>query len=266
MGLSVKSGKPTVGIIGGTGGMGAWFSEIIQAFASEVFCVGRKTDLTPSEVAGRCDIVVISVPVSATVQVIQEIGPQVSKESLLMDLTSIKAAPLDAMLKYSEAEVIGVHPLFGPNASSDSDRRVAVCPGRGTRWMPWLSRALHDTGMKIVEVSPEKHDHIMGLVQGVNHFATLALALCISRSGVSMHDISNTSTQTFEDRVHRIQSMLGQSAGLFGSLIMDNDSADGFIRQYVDAARELADIAKAGDEAGFGKIIENLRAYFDDKR
>ena len=38
--------------------------------------------------------------------------------ALIMDLTSLKKEPVEAMLKYSEAEVIGIHPLFGPRERS----------------------------------------------------------------------------------------------------------------------------------------------------
>lgn len=266
MGLNVESSRPKIGIIGGTGGMGAWFAGLVEAFASEVFCVGRKTDLTPSEVASQCDVVVISVPVSVTVRVIQEIGDLVSENGLLMDLTSIKAAPMDAMLRFSKAEVIGVHPLFGPDSSRDSEKRVVICPGRGTRWIGWLHKVFNDTGLKIIDVSPEEHDHMMGLVQGVNHFSTLALALCISRSGFSIEDIGNSSTQTFEDRINRIEAMFRQSPGLFRSLIMDNPSAGEFIKQYVDAAHELAGIAEAQDEAGFGEVIKKIEVYLKNKK
>ena len=73
----------------------------------------------------------LSVPIHRTEEIIREIGPAVRKGGLLMDLTSLKKAPVEAMLKYSGAEVLGVHPLFGPCEKSHhgaSEEDLFRCP------------------------------------------------------------------------------------------------------------------------------------------
>ena len=52
-----------------------------------------ETELTPEEAAGVADVVVISVPIDRTVDVIHRLGPLVRGDALLMDVTSIKEAP-----------------------------------------------------------------------------------------------------------------------------------------------------------------------------
>jgi prephenate dehydrogenase len=254
--------RPTVGIVGGTGKMGSWFAGLVGQSGSKVFRVGRKTDLTPAQVAQQCDVVVISVPIADTVRVIQEVGPLVSENGVLMDLTSVKKGPVEAMLRYSRAEIVGAHPLFGPDITSHSGLKVIVCPGRGERGLGWLKGILQDSGLKVTVLSPEKHDHIMGLIQGVNHFSTLALASCIIGSGLKLEDVLNCSTQTFNDRIERIRSVLEQPADLFGSLLMDNPEADEFIDVYLQAVEELVQIIRQRDKAAFGKLFESLKRVF----
>jgi len=53
-----------------------------------------------------------------------------------MDLTSLKTEPVKAMLKSSISEVIGLHPLFGPNIRFMSGKNVAVCPVRQKNGFP----------------------------------------------------------------------------------------------------------------------------------
>ena len=113
--------KPSVGIIGGTGRMGAWFGDLLKSSGSKVLRVGRKTRLSPVQAAKECDVVVISVPIVHTVEIIKEIAPLISEDRVLMDLTSIKKEPIEAMLKYSRSEVVGVHPLFGLDMEPDQD-------------------------------------------------------------------------------------------------------------------------------------------------
>jgi prephenate dehydrogenase len=255
--------RPTVGIVGGTGKMGSWFAELLEQSGSTVFRVGRKTDLTPAEAAQQCDVVVISVPIADTDKVIQEIGPLVSEKGVLMDLTSVKKGPVEAMLRYSRAEVVGAHPLFGPEITANSGLRVVVCPGRGERGLDWLKGVLEGAGLKVMVLSPEKHDHIMGLIQGVNHFSTLALASCISGSGLEFEDILNCSTQTFIDRVERIRSVLEQPAELFGSLLMDNPAACEFNEAYLRSVADLIHIIRKGDKEAFEKLFESLKKFFN---
>jgi len=197
------------------------------------------------------------------VKVIQEIGPLVSEDALLMDLTSVKKAPMEAMLAYSSAEVVGAHPLFGPDITSNSEERVAICPGRGKSGADWLLGVLRDAGLGVTILSPEEHDHMMGLVQGVNHFSTLTLALFISRSGLKYEDLLNCSTQTLRQRLDRIKSITEQPAELFGSLMMDNPRAEEFMDQYLKATTDLIQITKAKDRKTFGKTFEMIKDFFN---
>ena len=62
------------------------------------------------------DIVIVSVPINVTEETIAEIAPKMKAGSLLMDFTSIKVKPVEAMRKFapSDVEILGTHPMFGP--------------------------------------------------------------------------------------------------------------------------------------------------------
>jgi prephenate dehydrogenase len=212
--------------------------------------------------AGQCDVVVISVPIPETLNVIKEVGAVVPAEGLLMDLTSVKRGPVEAMLNYSRAQVVGVHPLFGPDIWPDSGLRVALCPGRGERGLRWIKDIFLGEGIKVTILEPEEHDRMMGLIQGVNHFSTLALARCISRSGFEFEDLKSCSTQTFEQRIDRIRSMMEQSPELFGSLLMDNPWAENLIEQYLESVEYLIGITRKGDRAALDELFESMRSFF----
>lgn len=258
--------RPRVGIIGGTGRMGSWLARLLERQGLTVLIAGRKTDLTPADVGRQCDVVVISVPIADTVRIIREIGPLVSEKGLLMDLASVKKGPVEAMLKYSRAEVVGVHPLFGPEARSQSGLRIALCPGRGESGLTWIKGIFLDEGFMVTVIEPDKHDRMMGLIQGVNHFSNLTLALCISHSGFELEELENVSTQTFIQRLDRIRSIMEQPAGLFGSLLMDNPAAGEFIDQYLESVERLIRITRDGDKKAFGAFFESLKKVFIPKR
>lgn len=253
--------QPTVGIVGGTGRTGSWFANLFERHGLRALRAGRKTRLTPSALARQSDVVVISVPIAKTVEVIREIGPMVREDGLLMDLTSIKKGPMEAMLKYSRAEVVGGHPLFGPEERHPTGQRMAICPGRGERGLEWLRGFLEKAGIKVVVMDPGEHDRIMGLIQGVNHFSALALGLCISRSGFSFDEVLNCSTQTFKRRLDRIRAIVEQPSELFESLLMDNPGAGEFIEQYRDAVEGMIEITRKGDIGAFKGVFKSLKAF-----
>jgi len=254
---------PRVGIIGGTGRMGVWLTGLLERRGLAVLIAGRKTELTPAEMARQCDVVVISVPIAETERIIKEIGPLISEEGLLMDLASVKKGPVEAMLKYSKAQVVGVHPLFGPNVDSNGDLRIAICPGRGESGLDWITDIFRDEGFRVTILEPEKHDRMMGLIQGVNHFATLSLALCISSSGIEYKDLLSLSTQTLLERLERIRAIIGQPSELFRSLLMENPAAGEFIEQYRESVEQLITITRDGNKEAFEELFESLKNVFD---
>ena len=253
---------PKVGIVGGTGRMGAWLAGLLKRRGLTVLTTGLSTELTPAEMARQCDVVVISVPIADTEQVIRDIGPMIPEEGLFMDLTSIKKGPVEAMLKYSRAQVVGIHPLFGPDIIPEGDLRVAICPGRGKNGLNWITGVLQDEGLKVSLIEAEEHDRIMALIQTVNHFSTLTLAICISDSGFELKDLVNLSTRTFLERLDRIRAIIAQPAELFRSLLMENTAATEFIEKYRESMGQLIRITRDEDREAFNELFEGLKEVF----
>ena len=129
-------------IIGGTGELGQWFTRFFQRLKNDVTVWGRSGKVEIAERLGasyahdldaairRSDIVIISVPIDVTEDTIERIAPKMNHGSLLMDLTSIKKAPLCAMERFAPVgvEVIGTHPMFGPSILDISGHTPPVVP------------------------------------------------------------------------------------------------------------------------------------------
>jgi prephenate dehydrogenase len=199
--------KFPIGIIGGAGGIGRWFAAFFEQAGCTVHVSGQTSGLRPAEMAAACPVVIVSVPIGVTQAVIREVGPHMKKDSLLMDLTSLKAAPVRAMLEASASEVIGLHPLFGPGVPSMEGQNVVLCPARGERWLPWLRGILGDHGAKIVETTPERHDEIMSVVQALNHLNTLVLGLSLRDTGISREEMERFSTPLFRARLEAVENL-----------------------------------------------------------
>ena len=66
--------KITVGIIGGTGEMGQWFTKFFKKNGCKVIIASRTTKLTCTKCASKADVVIISVPIDKSIEVIKKIA------------------------------------------------------------------------------------------------------------------------------------------------------------------------------------------------
>jgi prephenate dehydrogenase len=209
-----------------------------------------------------CPVVVVSVPIAVTEEVIRKIGPSLPPESLLMDLTSLKEGPVRAMLDASAAEVIGLHPLFGPGVSSLSGQNIAVCPARGDSWRPWLEDILEKNGAHLVETTPARHDELMAVIQALNHFLTAALGRAIATAGIEPEELRHFSTPVFRERLDHLQRLLSHP-DLYAHLIAGNPYGKKAINSCMDHLEELLATVQGGDAA---PLAERLRTISESPK
>jgi prephenate dehydrogenase len=243
-----------IGIIGGTGGMGRWFAAFFEKEGHTVRVSGKDTGPRPAEMAAACPVVVVSVPIGVTEEVIRQVGPHMKKDSLLMDLTSLKAGPVRAMLASSPSEVIGLHPLFGPSVPSLEGQNIAICPARGETWLPRVRGILEGRGAKLVETTPERHDEIMAVVQALNHLDTIAVGLAIRRSGIDRETLEAFSTPLFRGKRDMIARVFSNT-DLHAEIITANPHAAKMIGLYRDVVDAVGRVAAGGDAAALAALM-----------
>ena len=171
---------PLVGIVGLAGAYGRWLAAFLHARMG-LRAIGHDpadaASLPLDEVVRRADVLVFSVTIRDTVAVIDSCialadGDEAGR--LWLDLTSVKQAPVAAMLR-SRAEVAGLHPMTAPpKIASLQGRTLAVCRARISRWDAWLDMLLAALQADRVEVDPQAHDRAMALVQGMVHAGHMA--------------------------------------------------------------------------------------------
>jgi prephenate dehydrogenase len=244
-----------VGIIGGTKGMGQWFAGLLQKENCTVHICGRKTALGINDIARICNVVVVAVPISATADVIRQVGPQLTKDQLLMDLTSLKKEPVELMLANSPAEVIGCHPLFGPQLNDVSGQNVILCPARGTKWYSWLKNVFKKNKLAVLESTPEKHDKMMAIVQALNHLNTIILGMAIAETDIPLVEINKYSTPIFRTKLEIIKKVFTESPELYADIITGNPQTG---KMLDICEKTLTDIRQTIESGGGMKLQEAI--------
>jgi len=257
----VDPGK-IVGIIGGFGGMGQLFSAVFERAGYKVLCSGRNTPVSNADIASTCDIVIVSVPIHDTVRVIGEIAPLMRKEQVLCDLTSIKIAPIDAMLK-SKAQVIGLHPMFGPSVSTFSGQTITASPARcDEKTRDMLYQIFRNEGAKICPMDPKEHDKIMSIVQGLVHFTTLSVAETIKNTGIPLEAILPVMSPVYRIELGLVGRILGQDPSLYADILQMNPETTGIIEKLSESVASLKEIVVSKDPEKFSTFFtENSNAF-----
>ncbi|MDH4225883.1 MAG: prephenate dehydrogenase/arogenate dehydrogenase family protein, partial [Deltaproteobacteria bacterium] len=203
----------TIGLAGGTGKMGMMFKRLFEADGQTVLVAGRSTSLTFEELARRSDVVIVSVPISHTGEVIQRIAPLLNPDQLFSDFTSIKSAPVAAMLK-SAAQVVGCHPIFGPMGQPEG-QNVVLCPARPGDLAPWYREFFTRHGMRVHEMTPAEHDEAMGVIQGLTHFINIAFAKTLETRGVDLQRILNVCSPVYRVTFAMLSRILSGDPALY---------------------------------------------------
>jgi prephenate dehydrogenase len=239
--------KITAGIIGGTNGMGKWLADLLIKEDCKVYVTGRKTEMTAADAAGVCDVVVVSVPIAATADVIAGVAPLLKKEQLLMDLTSLKTKPVALMLAHSVSEVVGCHPLFGPSVRKARGNNIVLCPGRGSAWYAWIKNIFQKAGYTILERTPAEHDRMMSIVQALNHLNTISLGMAVAAAGIPLTEINQFSTPLFRSKMDIVKKVLTESPEMYADIIAGNPEADKILQLYGQVVSEIQDLISTGD-------------------
>lgn len=259
-----SSVEKSVAIIGGCGAMGRRMQGLFSEMGHRVLVVDVDTQLQAAPAAAEADVVVVAVPIDETLKVIAEVGPHVRPDALMMDITSLKAEFVAAMLKSTQASVLGSHPMFGPGVHSLLGQRVALCRGRGDDWYRWAADTFEGRGLVVAEATPEQHDRAMGLVQVLNHFQTQVFGMVLARSGVPLEDSLQFTSPAYLMELYVVARHFGQSPDLYGAIEMGNPAAKHWTAAFGAAVQELADVIARKDHTRFSEIFAEVRGFFGD--
>ncbi len=126
----VKNDLGSVVIVGGKGQLGGLFQQMLSLSGYQVKVLDKDDWQQAETLFADAGLVLVTVPIAITCDIIREKLTQLPHECILADLTSIKTEPMNAMLAAHKGPVVGFHPMFGPDVGSLAKQVVVVCHGR----------------------------------------------------------------------------------------------------------------------------------------
>ncbi len=284
-------------IIGGTRGLGKWIAHFLKKENFHVTITSRnkiqgqpvadKMEIDYSDdnikAVENADIIIFSVPIDSMVKTIKQVAPYVPQGSVMIDVASIKTKPSEALKEYAKegVEILPCHPMFGPRVPSLDGQVVILTPidGKTNNWFEKIQSFLKNQSANVVISTPEEHDKMMSVVQGLTHFTYISIASTIRRLGISIKRSRDFASPIYSLMLDMISRIVSQNPYLYYSIqkenpntvlsrntlisevnhlayLIDNDQENEFVYKMSEAAKHLDEFEESLGRSD--KAIETL--------
>ena len=250
----------SISIIGWKWIMWRMYSKFFRDDWFKVFISDIWTKLSNKEVARKWDLILISVPIDKTLEIIKEITPEVRKDSCIFDITSIKSKPIEQMLKTNAKDVVWIHPMHWSSLPIKWQTYI-FCKWRGTKWFNFLKKFFKIKWAVIQETDAVSHDKIMSVVQRLSHFTDIVFAKTLEKLDVNLNDCLKLQSPVYKLKFSMMWRILAQNANLYWSIMIQNQDHSNVLKTYLDSANELFDINKTSDLVAFEKYFNESKAF-----
>lgn len=258
----------SVAIIGGSGGMGQWFQRFFNDAGVEVRIFDRKGSAKLADVVRNASVVLLSIPMSSIESFMRELVPHLTPNTLLVENCSIKNSGLKPLtdLAPSEVEILGIHTMFGPSASSLRGENVILTK---VEQSGVLAKAFEDLlykhGAVITFGTATEHDKFVACVQSLLHLMLIVFGEVLKESFPKPEKLDAFSTPNLRSTMESLQRVAAQSNQLLIDLQTENPSADALRKRFLELLVPLVFALQQGDTKEFLERLNSVREFLKTK-
>lgn len=254
----------TILYVGGSGAMGSLYSRITAASGYNVRILDKDDWSRVAELTDGVDLVVVTVPIHITEDVISRLAPHLKSGTVLTDFTSNKATVLQHMMRVWDGPVIGLHPMHGPDVSNLSRQLMLVCDGRNMEAGKWFTDQFELWGLRVKYVEPAKHDHAMHLIQGLRHFVALLHGSFMQKFDLKPEDMIDFSSPIYRAELMMTGRIFAQDPELYADIVFANAERIDQLESFRQHHNYLAQMVVNGDKEQFVKVFSDITHFFGD--
>jgi prephenate dehydrogenase len=264
-----------VAIIGGSGKMGRWLASFLLKDGYEVVITGRNesklleakrqlgAEVTTNnvEAAKQAKVIIISVPIDNFESVVAQICPHTHPEQVIIDITSIKAFPIETMHKHiKRGIVLGVHPMFGPGARGIANQSFVLTPTNEeeTALAQKIRQYLETRGARVSLMTPNEHDEMMAVILGLSHFIAIVAADTLL-SFDKLQQMRAIGGSTFKLLLTLAEGVISEEPEFYTSLQMNLPNIAEIEKLFQGKAKTWADLVKNKDSQKFARRMNELK-------
>jgi prephenate dehydrogenase len=258
----------------GAGKMGVWYAKFFLSKDYDVVLADRKkekleklkdlpVDLTYNfaEAVHDADQIYLCVSINAIEEVVKTISPALHEGQVVMDICSIKEAPLKTMHTYiKDATVLGTHPVFGPGSNGVKHKAYVLTPtnSKELEFAEQFKNWLEAEEAHVFIMTPEKHDELMSVVLGLPHF--LGLVACETLlEQKNLHETKAVAGTTYRMLFTLAEATALETPDLYAA-VQTNLAGLGEIEDlFMAKAQEMLALIKSKDQKAIVERMEQLK-------
>ena len=228
--------------------------------------LAREMQITPklysdlgAAVSGA-ELIILATPIGAFEDLTRRMLPQLSPQSLVTDLGSVKAyvhRTTGAFLAERGRDFIGSHPMAGSEKQGLEHASTALLAGAtcalcndhqvSEEKMQRLERFWQAIGMKSYRMEPINHDRSVARISHIPHVLAALCARTADMGGVPKEDLRRLAAGGFRDTT-RVSS---GPAHMWSDILWENDVAIRDTLNYcIEDLHKLIELLEQGDRAG----------------
>ena len=268
-----SAGQRKILIIGGLGKMGSWLADFVYHQGHDVLIYdpgGKHKDYANAssleEGIKDAELIIVSVSLSRSPEVMRQLVA-LKPEGVVCDLCSIKKnlLPIYREALAARISLTSLHPLFGPGTRSLHGQNIVVCTCGDTRADAAICALFSETAANLVTMTPEEHDHLMGLTLSMSHAVNMLFARAVAHSGEKFERLNAVASATWNKQMKTTCEVAGENMDLYFEIQRQCD----FRRIYESMEKEAATLKTLLGEdrrSEFKKEMEVVADYFEPNR
>lgn len=260
--------NPSLGqvvVIGGAGALGKVFVGLFERSGYQVTVVEQEDWQSGDahQTLSQAALVIVAVPINVTEHVIAQLT-MLPEDCILADITSIKDKPLKAMLESHQGPVVGLHPMFGPDAPGMIKQVVVVCDGRQQQRYRWLIDQMRIWGATIHQSTSQEHDKAMAYIQVMRHFNTFVYGAHLKGENPDLESLTMFSSPIYRLELAMVGRLFAQAPALYADIIFNNPDNFALLRRFYDRFGLALTLLEQGDKDAFIAQFSDIGQWFGE--
>ena len=263
------------GVIGGSQGMGNWVVKYLSKKGCKVKYTSKDSSTQFSSnraLTEYADVVFVCVPITQMIPTIKEIFPHLHNK-ILLEVCSVKKIIVDQFNVLQEAfpevktEFHSIHPMFSQRIKTLEGQVILHNYSFNDKgFFRQIQKWFKADKAKIYELDYIRHDKIMGVVQGLNHFNVFVSARTLEQAGNSLGKIKDFSSPPYRIFLIFFSRYVLQNPSLYADIQMNNEFVPEVLSIFKQEVDRLFNIIISKDKPAFIKYVEDTKYYFEENK
>lgn len=257
----------TIGIVGGLGVMGRWFTSFFQECGYQVLIHDLNTQLSLYDCVIKSDVIIVNVPIDVTTKVITDICKIIPPGKLLVDNTSIKAFVISAVKNCApkSIEFLSMHTIFGPSTASLENQNVIFVRTEISGELSEEFAAIFvKNNARITFCTAEFHDRQMAFHQNLVHFIMFCLGKTLDFNSITLDEFFAFSSPNSLTCLAILGRLLAGDPALYSEIQEYNTAGQCLLHGFAKTFSQLMNSIETNSFEEFRVSIQSIKDTLGD--